>query len=274
MKTRPSDGREPNGASAWWTYCIMWAQEATACATRLQGIEPDSCVEPICDGDLAALVSRVPLDEYGDERLRAHLEDLEWVERIARRHEGVLEGALREATVVPLRLCTLYRDRDGVRRLLRERRTALREGLSRIDGCVEWGVKLFADPQAQASQAEPEPAPTERPGHTYLLRRQQERALSEKASEVRARCVEVVHQRLEALARASATNPPQRPELHGRDLTMLLNGAFLVERNRTVELREAIDMLQEEWQALGFTIELTGPWPPYNFVSGAAGVLS
>jgi hypothetical protein len=55
---------------------------------------------------------------------------------------------------------------------------------------------------------------------------------------------------------------------------MLLNGAYLIERDRTAELREAVEALHEEWAPLGFTIELTGPWPPYNFVSGAAGVLS
>ena len=55
---------------------------------------------------------------------------------------------------------------------------------------------------------------------------------------------------------------------------MLLNGAYLIERERTSEVREAVDVLQEEWRSLGFTIELTGPWPPYNFVAGAAGVTS
>jgi len=40
------------------------------------------------------------------------------------------------------------------------------------------------------------------------------------------------------------------------------------------ESPEAARALQEEWRGEGFTIELTGPWPPYNFVSGAAGVMS
>ena len=105
-------------------------------------------------------------------------------------------------------------------------------------------------------------------------RQRRERALAEQAGEVRARCVEVVHERMAGLARRSTSNPPQRPEAHGRQLTMLLNGAYLVERNRTSELQEAAEALREEWSPLGFAIELTGPWPPYNFVSGAAGVLS
>lgn len=55
---------------------------------------------------------------------------------------------------------------------------------------------------------------------------------------------------------------------------MLLNGAYLIERRRTAELESAVQALREEWGALGYAVELTGPWPPYNFVSGAAGVMS
>jgi hypothetical protein len=263
-----------DGDAALWTYCILPEPDATAAAEGIEGIEPGSAVEAVRDGDLAALVSPVPLAEYGDEQLRSHLEDLAWVERTARRHEAVLESALREATIVPLRLCTLYRTTDGVRRLLAENRAALHEGLSTVAGCIEWGIKVFVDSSVQIGPEQPEPSPGDRRGATYLLRRQQERALADKASEVRARCVEVVHQRIAGLARASTTNPPQRPDLHGRDLTMLLNAAHLIERDRTDELRQTVATLQEEWSALGFVIELTGPWPPYNFVSGAAGMIA
>ncbi|HEY2437704.1 MAG TPA: GvpL/GvpF family gas vesicle protein [Solirubrobacteraceae bacterium] len=263
-----------NPGEAWWTYCVMRSQDAVEVALGLDGIDAGHPVEAVCDGELAALVSQVPVTEFGDDQLRAHLEDLDWLERTARRHEAVLEAALREATIVPLRLCTLYHDQEGVRRLLRDHRVAIRDCLSSVDGCVEWGVKVFVDPKANRSEAPPEVPESGGRGATYLVRRQRERALAEKATEVRGRCVEVVGNGIGELARVSITNPPQRPEVHGRDLAMLLNGAYLVERDRTGELGEAVAALQEEWQPLGFTIELTGPWPPYNFVSGAAGVSS
>jgi gas vesicle protein GvpL/GvpF len=265
---------QPEVGGAWWTYCVTWDEGAVELASGLEGVEPGSEVEAVCDGHLAALVSRVPLAEYGDARLREHLEDLEWVERTARRHEGVLETALQDATVVPLRLCTLYRELDGVRRLLREHRPAFRDGLRQVEGCVEWGVKLFADPRAPVNEPAAAPAGNESRGATYLSRRQQERVLAEKASEARARCVDVVHQRFAALSRASTINPPQRPEVHGRELSMVMNGAYLVERGRHGELEDTAASLREEWTPLGFTLELTGPWPPYNFVSATPGVIS
>ena len=54
---------------------------------------------------------------------------------------------------------------------------------------------------------------------------------------------------------------------------MLLNGAYLVAREREHEFEEASASLREQWEESGFELELTGPWPPYNFVSGSALVM-
>ena len=42
-------------------------------------------------GDLAAVVSRVPLADFGEDQLREHLADMAWLERTARAHEQALE---------------------------------------------------------------------------------------------------------------------------------------------------------------------------------------
>ena len=52
---------------------------------------------------------------------------------------------------------------------------------------------------------------------------------------------------------------------------MVLNAAYLVERSRTDELRELVAELEDRHRGLGVTIELTGPWPPYNFVPSDGG---
>jgi hypothetical protein len=262
---------------AWWAYCVCTATDAAALAPGLEGIEPATSVEVISEGELAALVSAVPLAEYDDQRLREHLEDLEWVERTARGHERVLEQVLRSAALVPLRLCTLYRDVDGVRDLLRESSTALTEALAKVDGHTEWGVKVFADPRVAGVEDEAEAGGTPTgalgSGAAYLAKRREDRVLAERAAEVRARCVETVHRRVCELASDATTNPPQRPELHGRELAMLLNGAYLVQRGRERELAGLVGELQREWEPRSFVIELTGPWPAYNFVGAEAGVM-
>lgn len=278
----PADPSEmPTSGEAWWAYGVLRAPDAVD-VPGLEGIEPETEVQIVSEGKVAALVSAVPLDDYGDERLREHLEDLDWVERAATRHEAVLDEALRRVTIVPLRLCTLYHDREGLRRFLREHEPSLMESLATVAGCAEWGVKLFADPRAgeaadggRPEQDVPEDhgGVSERPGATYLIQRQRDRERAARAAGLRASCVEAVHDRVARVAREATRNPPQRPEVHGREQAMLLNGAYLVSSEYVDELHETLKALQDEWEPLGFVIELTGPWPAYNFVSGAAGVM-
>ena len=50
---------------------------------------------------------------------------------------------------------------------------------------------------------------------------------------------------------------------------MLLNGVYLVESEAADAFHATVAELGEDYSALGFTVELTGPWPPYNFVGSS-----
>jgi gas vesicle protein GvpL/GvpF len=50
---------------------------------------------------------------------------------------------------------------------------------------------------------------------------------------------------------------------------MLFNGAYLVEDRARFE--EALAALAEDYRESGIELELTGPWPPYNFVPSELG---
>src|SRR5205807_7610970 len=74
----PEPGRERDTAAAmsgdaWWTYCVLDANQADSVPADLSGVEPGTTIEIIRDGKFAALISRVPLAEYEDDRLREHM---------------------------------------------------------------------------------------------------------------------------------------------------------------------------------------------------------
>ena len=50
---------------------------------------------------------------------------------------------------------------------------------------------------------------------------------------------------------------------------MVLNGAYLVEREQADGLRELVAELEQRHGALGARIALGGPFPPYSFVPEA-----
>jgi Gas vesicle synthesis protein GvpL/GvpF len=239
-------------AAAWYVYGVVSATtqpEGTGIASRP--------VELVPEGDVAALVSVVPADEFGEAQLRERLNDRAWLERTAREHEDALERALAGTTVIPFRLCTVYESREHVAEFLSAHGPALAGLLRRLDGRVELGVKAYfaaAAPEREEAQS----------GREYLLRRQRERTEAEEAARFKAECARKSHEALAAAAEEARANPPQPPELSGRTDEMLLNGAYLVRRDDG-RLADAVSELESRY-APRVTYELTGPWPPYNFV--------
>lgn len=270
-------GRSQDGAgTAWWAYCVVNAQQAGELAAGLRGVDPGSPVEVVDEGELAVLASRVPLTEYGDERLREHLEDIAWLERTARAHEAVQEAVLRREALVPLRLCTIFRDAERIRSALSDNAEVFSRNLAALAGVKEWGIKVFVDVSrlAVGSASGGETEPVGESGTAYLTSRQKERDRAAGANELCARCTEEVRRTALALSIDERVNPLQPPEAHGRDAEMILNGAYLVGDDRVAELREAVSDLRGRWEERGLFVELTGPWPAYNFVSESVGMFS
>jgi hypothetical protein len=121
--------------------------------------------------------------------------------------------------------------------------------------------------EAGAGELDPDPE-HEGEGSSYLRRRRLERETRTAAGSLASELAERVHARLQDWAIDGITRPPQNRELSGHSGEMVLNAAYLVDRERTDELRELVAELEEHHRLLGVRIELTGPWPPYNFVPG------
>ncbi len=268
----------PVTGDALWTYCVTRAGHPLP--EDIVGVNGSHAFR-VESGDLAALVSRVPLAEFGAEPLRHNLNDLPWLERVARSHESVLERALATSTIVPLRLCTIYDSEDSVQRMLQDERETFVEALELLAGRQEWGVKLLVDREklAEAARSRSDEAAAledelaaRSGGGEYMLRRRLERHVRELADSLAEEVAEDVHARLQDWATAAVTRPPQNRDLSHHEGEMLLNGAYLVQAERVDGMRELVAELEELHRPLGARLELTGPWPPYNFVprGGAA----
>src|SRR5439155_8702725 len=72
-------------------------------------------LELVEQAGLAAVVCDVDLAEFGEEPLARNLEDLAWLERVARGHNDVVWRVAGRATCAPLRLVTVCSDDASVR---------------------------------------------------------------------------------------------------------------------------------------------------------------
>jgi hypothetical protein len=259
----------PHGDALWAYYVARAGTGEPEGAVAVDDAHP---VERVEAGRLTAFVSRVPLSEFGEEPLRRNLNDFPWLERIARRHEAVLEAGIASATVVPLRMCTIFADEESVARMLEEQQAAFSGALDALDGREEWAVKVLVDRptlEAAARATDPALAPqagvAEGSGAAYFGQRRVERQLRETAERIAADLAEDVHLRVSARAVGAVVNRPQNRRLSGHEGDMVLNGAYLVDRDRAGELPALVAELRSRHERLGARVELSGPLPPFNF---------
>src|SRR3954453_19012207 len=116
-----------------------------------EGLDGEA-VEIVEHRGLQAVVCDVDLDEFGEEPVRHHLEELAWVEKVARTHDSVVRAVAARTTVAPLRLVTVCLDDDSVIRRLDQWEAPLRAALRRVQDCREWSVKAYQPEAGMASR--------------------------------------------------------------------------------------------------------------------------
>lgn len=250
-----------------YVYAVCRVEASADVAAVLDGVPgvADAPAQVLDHAGLGAVVGDVDLAEYGEDGLRRNLEDLDWVESVARAHDRVVGAVSGITTCAPLQLVTICDDDASVRAKVDGRRDELERTLALLDGRVEHGVKAYASEPAPAESAAGGRA-QQGSGTAYLMRRRRETTVREAADQVAADAADVVHAQLSGLAVASRRYPPQDRRLSGRSERMVLNGTYLVDRSATPELEQAVAMLADLHP--GLELDLTGPWPPYSFAGG------
>ena len=269
--------REEGVGGALYVYCVG---EAGALAPLLGGELPDaieegSRLEAVEAGGLAAVVSEVPLETYGEGALEAKLADAAWTATRALRHERVAEHFARRAAVVPLRFGAIYLRREGVQGVLAERAGQFRGVLARLGGREEWGLNVYVERARLREEVTRVSARLRElagradaaaPGQAYLLRKKIEGLRDEEARAETRRVAREAESRLAPVCDGAARLRVLKDEATEQgELAARL--AFLVRREGFETFRAAAEQLAAEYTPLGFRFELTGPWPAYNFAA-------
>ena len=248
-------------AAATYVYCVVRSARKPSVRRVPAGLPrgtPPALV-PL-GGQLWLVVSQVPLNRYGPDRLDRLLRDLDWVAEIAVAHEAVVEyfASLRQSAVLPLKLFTMFSTEARAIDEMSSRRKDIAAVFSRIAGCEEWGVRVMRRTEPAAARSSRPPT-----GTAFLAARKQARDRARAAVEKAATAAVTVYDLLLPLAKdarrrddsPSGTTPP------------LLEAAFLVRSRGRARFRSAARRAARVCNIAGAEMTLTGPWPAYNFVA-------
>lgn len=211
-----------------------------------------------------ATVSIVDKSDWVGEASADHMQSLSWVGPRAYRHEQVVEAVMDEAgPVFPARFGTLYSGPEEVREALDTHRATLLSFFETIAGAEEWAVKGLLDrDEAKAHLAEAAPSEAES-GTDYLQRRKQVQDAETELDDWLDETAEALLDPLGATARETRVLPVQGNA--GREADVVFNWAFLVPNANVEAFRTEVERAGKDHDAAGLTLDLTGPWPPYNF---------
>jgi hypothetical protein len=156
-------------------------------------------------------------------------------------HERVVEGAMQDCAVLPVRFGTEISE-AALRRTLAERQGELLDALERVRGRVEVAVRAMPADRGPA-------APPHDSGRDYLRGKLETRKRNAAAA---------------AALRAPLTALAVSARL-GRGQGELCRDAYLVGRDVVPMFRRTVNRLRGEHRDA--RLVCTGPWPPYSFVA-------
>ncbi len=257
---------------ATYLYCLVRAAaepDLAAAPPGLPDLPPPRALGVDAGGGLWLIAATAPLELYSGAEIQRQLSDLSWVSDRALAHEAVVEHAARFGAVLPMKLFTLFASDDRAVAHVRDDRERLEGVLDRVEGRVEWGVRIRLD-DARAKEvlaAEARAEGTRSSGTAFLLRKKLEQDASrELAGRLRAEMDAVFAELSGGASEAVRREPAASPESGGR---LLLDAAFLVPADRRAEWEAIVESCAASLAPRACDVTLTGPWPPYNFIAEA-----
>lgn len=249
----PDASARVGGRSGKYVYCIIHSNEPCRFGPIGIGSEPAE-VHTVNYKDIAAVVSDTPLEVYDPTR-----------ENVLA-HERVNEVVMRDFTVIPMSFSTVFKTSEDIVELLRSAYDAFRDVLVKMQDKLEFGLKVLWEPDTIIREIEKDDDNlrllrqeiSHQKGSTYFARMQYGRLVDSLLQERSEKLVSEIIDALSGVCVASRTNKPIGDK-------MILNGAFLVARDREPDFDAKVKEIDARYENLIF--KYTGPWPPYNFVN-------
>ena len=222
---------------------------------------------------LAAVVRPVSLADFSVAVLRERLHDASALEAMVRSHNRVVEAIHDRQAILPAKFGLVYTHAEDVVSALRPVHDALVHQLSRLSGCDEWAIHLYADGavvRERISTGDPvirrlrDEQAAARPGRAYFLGQQLRDAVDAATEQALATLAQTAFDRMAACAVAAQVNSVGA----AADLTAqveILRASFLVARDGAERFDDAVRSSADTGE--GVRCESSGPWPPYSFAT-------
>jgi len=258
-----------------YLYCV-----ADSKPTIKQVEDLENNLHYICHNGLYAVVSKVEQREFGEEGLKKNMADFEWVKTKASMHEKIIDQVMANTDVIPFKFGTLFSTDESLKAMLEQYGQEFKAILRKLAHKQEWGFKIYCNPeklkagflsnQEEILEIENE-VKTSSVGKGYFLKKKKDQVLERMLNDKINECGQESFELLKELSFEACINRLLPKEVTEREDDMVLNSAFLVDRDEVGDFKNMVDTLKMHYEGKGLLIDCTGPWPPYNFCGLSSG---
>lgn len=183
-------------------------------------------------------------------------------------HQTMVSKVMAESdTVIPISFGNVFKSKADVKVLLENLYPQFEKLFPEIKGKIELGLKVIGKKEWLASRVNRDPEVEEMAkvvrgkseAAGYYDRIKLGGATQSIFAGLKSEIQTGVYTPLEEMADAAKVNEPKGEK-------MLLNAAFLIDREREKEFDEMVNMQHEEWKDK-VDFKYSGPWSAYNFVN-------
>jgi hypothetical protein len=253
-----------------YVYCL--SKSLPALGSELKSAN----LKSIAAGNFYVTMKYVSESDFSEENFRRNLSDILWMETNTRDHVGLISLLMELNTVLPFKFGTIFLTEDSLRKFVSDNSGSLIENFNRIKNKQEWSVKIFCDRnflRPQIDELSEEAAALEKeimissPGKAYLMKRKKTDLVENEMDRICKKYGQEYFNAFNVLSEANSLNNLLPKEFTGREDTMILNAGFLVDRNQAKDFQKTAENIRKKHGNFGFSIEMTGPWPPFSFIS-------
>ncbi|OFY23549.1 MAG: hypothetical protein A2Y24_01725 [Clostridiales bacterium GWE2_32_10] len=170
-------------------------------------------------------------------------------------HEEVLEMLMEKSDVIPFSFSTILLSEASLEKFCNKYNDKILSNFENISGTVEMGVKILISKNISDECKENDIE--ESNGYSYMIKKFKE--FTNKKNKI-----EEIKQKIYPIENSIYKLVIKDKKKYNENGKIIFNGAYLIEKENMDLFRECINNLEH---GEDFEVMVSGPWPPYSFVS-------
>ncbi|MFD0824878.1 GvpL/GvpF family gas vesicle protein [Neobacillus sp. M.A.Huq-85] len=224
--------------------------------------------------DVTAVTTSVNSNDFSQQQIELKLKDAEWLKEKAFHHHEIISALHQYYTILPMSFCTIFQNEVNLESMLTNQYDEVLQKLLNLKDKQEWNVKMFCNAEKALSYIiRKNPAVVELrekltsmpKGKQFLMKKKLEHLITSEVEIEQSKWWQRLNEQLSSVIAGTNLRSNWGKEVTERKEDMIVNSDFLIGKNKTEPFLEKIKELEKLFEAVGCSLHVTGPWPPYHF---------